>query len=118
MLTVKIDPSRVEYRTIARPDDTPIEGNASAIDPVTDRETEDWIRAELDSGNDWAWASVTVEARYPGLPFVGEVHLGCCSYTSQSDFEAPGGYYDDMKAEALADLMRQAEEALSGMVSA
>ena len=98
------DPARVAYRVEVEQDDTPLAGNVLASgDDVQDREAEEWVRSELDAGNDWAWGVVRVTAVHPGLPFVGKAYLGACSYASQEDFER-GGYFEDMKAEALADL--------------
>ncbi len=97
-----------EYET------TPIEGNCSAIDPKQDKETYDWIVSQLQSGNQWAWASVGVRASWS--LFTGEDWLGCCSYASEEDFKADG-YYTDMMAEALTSLLDQvtcAQEDLDG----
>jgi len=79
----------------------PIRGNASAIDPETDRATEDWIMAELDRGNVWAWASVHVWVEWQGI--TGHDYLGACSYHDENDFRQ-GYYYDDMVQVALDNL--------------
>jgi hypothetical protein len=84
------------------PEEQAIEGNCSAIDPVTDRETERWIYGELERGNQWAWCVVKVTASWGS--FHGIDYLGCCSYRSEEEFRKPGDYFDDMKAAALADL--------------
>jgi hypothetical protein len=82
-----------------RDEHTPIEGNASATEePELDEQTNAWIRAELNRGNDWAWCTVTVTATYDGVQ--GADSLGCCSYKSEGDFKR-GGYYGDMRREAL-----------------
>ncbi len=94
----------VAFRLTCVPEDTPIEGNCSAIDDDIDRETADWIRAQLDGGNEWAWCLAFVEAEWNG--FIGRDSLGGCSYRSEADFRT-GPYFEDMKAEALADLNRQ-----------
>jgi hypothetical protein len=86
----------------AMPEDVPIEGNASAINDETDAATEAWIRKQLDAGNVWAWATITVRARWNG--FEGQDVLGCCSYESEKAFREPGGYFDDMCRTALAAL--------------
>jgi hypothetical protein len=39
-----------------------------------------------------------------GREFLGDDYLGCCSYESEEDFRAPGGYFDDMKRAALDEL--------------
>ena len=80
----------------------PIRGNCSAIDAVVDRKAEQWIRNQLRQGNAWAWCSVKVAAKWKG--YEGEDWLWCCSYKGETDFCQPGGYFDDMKAEALANL--------------
>ncbi len=90
----------VTFTLSCEPEDISIEGNAMASgDDEADRAQEQWIRDQLDSGNEWAWCAVTVRAEWEG--FHGEDHLGACSYKSAEDFKTPGGYYDDMKATAL-----------------
>ena len=96
-----------EITLTIEPEDVPIEGNASAIDEDTDRETVTWIRDQLDRGNEWAWCTVIVRARYAGLE--GGDSLGCCSYESEEAFKVPGGYYDDMVRIALHELAAQLE---------
>jgi hypothetical protein len=91
------------YTVTCEPETTPIEGNASAIDPETDRKHADWIRRELAAGNDWAWCTVIVTAELDG--FEGIASLGCCNYLSRRDFER-GPYLDDLKTEAREDLIR------------
>jgi hypothetical protein len=92
----------VEFVLECQPEDIPVEGNASAIDPETDAETESWIYDQLERGNEWAWCAVVVRARWDG--FEGTDCLGCCSYESEESFCQPGGYFDDMKKTALAHL--------------
>lgn len=82
-------------------DQIEIRGNCSAIDPATDKETEEWIRSELNRGNDWAWCHVNVIATHDG--YVGVDSLGCCSYKSEKDFRN-GPYYTDMVNQALTEL--------------
>lgn len=102
--TITIDTDDVAYRIEAEPEDVPVRGNAMASgDERADREAEDAILARLDAGDTWAWASVTVVASWHGIE--GRDHLGCCSYDSEEDFRTAGDYFDDMKAEALADLL-------------
>src|SRR5438876_910237 len=91
----------VEFLLECQPEEASIEGNCSAIDDETDAETEQWIRAGLDRGNEWAWCYVMVRARWNG--FEGWDSLGCCSYLSERDFR-DGGYYEDMRRAALAHL--------------
>jgi hypothetical protein len=94
------------YDLDVEPDDLDIRGNASAIDDETDRETEDAIFARLENGDVWAWAVVTVRATLTidDETFTGRAVLGGCSYADEADFCQPGGYYDDLQAEALDDL--------------
>lgn len=79
-----------------------IEGNASAIGPDEDEETNAWIRAQLDAGNDWAWCTAHVRVTYRGI-LVADTYLGCCSYKGEEDFKS-GGYYDDMVSECLDEV--------------
>lgn len=94
--------SDVEFEIECAPDDIPFVGNCSAIDPETDEAAEKWISEELESGNPWAWCYVVVRARWQG--FEGKAALGGCSYESEAAFCQPGGYFDDLRKEALDDL--------------
>lgn len=79
-----------------------------------DEDDEEFIRQELANGNDWAWCKVRVTAQWiapDGTTFEGHDYLGGCSYRSEEDFKQPGGYYDDMKKEAYADLQKAVEAA-------
>jgi hypothetical protein len=96
----------VEFRILAEQDAAEVRGNALASgDDAEDKAAEDEILARLDRGDVWAWASVTVEARYHGL--VGRDYLGCCNYASEKDFVRCGDCYEDMKARALEELQSQ-----------
>jgi hypothetical protein len=44
----------VTYTLIREDEDMPFEGNCSVIDSEVDKSTEDYIRAELERGNEWA----------------------------------------------------------------
>lgn len=107
MATRKLTDKDVTFEIYCEPEHERIEGNACAIDPTTDAETNQWIHDQLKRGNEWAWCCVKVVARYATLK--GVDYLGCCSYLSESDFKRDG-YYDDMKAQALDDLQRQVDE--------
>ena len=99
----------VTFHVVCEPEDMPVRGNAMASgDDALDREVEDEILARLGAGDVWAWCSVRVEAVFVvgTVPYKGEACLGGCSYESEEDFTAPGGYYDDLCNEALADLNR------------
>lgn len=95
----------VEFAIEALPEDSQIRGNCSAIDPETDAATEAEIIRQLNAGNEWAWCTVKVSAKWRGL--TGVDYLGCCSYASMMDFISPGGYYEDMKEQALAQLVEE-----------
>jgi hypothetical protein len=104
------DPSRVTYTLRIEPEYIPLEGNVLASgNDAEDKAAENDVRTQLRAGNEWAWCCVTVEAHYPDFPFVGRDTLGACSYASEADFTQPGGYFDDMKAEALRDLTAQVD---------
>lgn len=97
----------IDYAWRIIPEHMPIRGNAMASgDDAADREAEDWIISELDSGNDFAWCIIECRASYPDLPdLYGSDSLGGCSYRSEVEFMEPGGYADDMRASAYADLV-------------
>ncbi len=100
---MKFNEKDVFYELEADFDDLPVRGNALASgDDAEDKRVEDEIIERLNNGDVWAWASVKVTARWKGLE--GTNYLGGCSYVDEKDFKSPGGYYEDMKAEALADL--------------
>jgi hypothetical protein len=111
------DTQGIEYRILIEADDVPVRGNALASgDDRADKEAEDSIIERLESGDTWAWACVTVEARYKG--FTGRDVLGTCSYADTEAFIRDGGYYPDMKDTARANLLQQLEaacEALAGL---
>lgn len=89
-------------------EDAPLRGNISAVDPKTDAEAEAEVRKQLAAGNEWAWFCAHVVVTWHGLR--AEQYLGCCSYHSEEDFKAPGGYYDDMIDGCLAEIQEQAEK--------
>lgn len=100
----------IEYTLEVEQDDIPVRGNAfSSGDDAEDRRVEDEILARLDDGDVWAWASVCVVARAGSVE--GRAYLGGCSYRDEKEFCQPGGYYAQLKAEALADLERKVAEA-------
>lgn len=104
----------VEFSIECLPEDAPIKGNCSAIDPETDARTEAWIKRELESGNQWAWCTVRVVGTYEGLE--ADDYLGGCSYADEADFKN-GGYYDDMRQtvlDALNENLERLEARLCG----
>lgn len=68
------------------PEEISFRGNCSAIDEDTDREQEQRISDQLDSGNEWAWFTAKVTVRYGSYSSSG--YLGACSYTSEAEFRA------------------------------
>jgi hypothetical protein len=105
----------VEWSIDCLDEETPVRGNALASgDEAVDRECEDRILRELDEGNPWAWCCVRVRCTWRG--FRGEDYLGACSYSGKAQFKEPGGYFEDMRARALADLnesIRVANESIA-----
>lgn len=97
----------VEYTIECLPEDVPIRGNAMASgDAEYDTQVEDAIIERINAGNEWAWCCVRVTAQttIDGHYFAGDSHLGCCNYHNEDAFKV-GGYFEDMKEQALADLM-------------
>lgn len=93
---------------VEQEDMVPIEGNVqSSEDPESDRESEEWVRKQLDSGNDLAWCQVTVRASWKG--FVGQDHLGAVSCANQEDLDALIEAHA-MEANALAALNKSVAE--------
>lgn len=86
----------------------PVKGNAIASgDSEEDARVEKSIINDFNNGNPWAWCTVKVTAKWNG--FEAYEYLGCCSYQDEDDFKRPGGYYDDMRREALANLNSELE---------
>lgn len=101
----RVTEAEVEISIRCEPEELPYVGFCSRIDPVIDRRTEARIRRQLERGNDWAWCSVVVTAAWKG--FTGHSYLGGCSYRSEAEFCQAGGYYLDLKKDALNDLNRE-----------
>jgi hypothetical protein len=97
----------INYEVIVEQDDIPFEGNCSAIDDESDRETEDWIRDQLEMGNVWAWCVIRVRAtiEIEGTEYTAESDpLGGCAYASEEAFKACE-YSTDLEEEALESLL-------------
>lgn len=60
--------------------------------------------------NEWAWCTVKVTAEWNG--FTGEDYLGGVSADSEKDFIENSGYYEDMKGEAYADLVKNIQDTM------
>ena len=92
-----------------------VRGNAMASgDDAVDKECEDSIIADLESGNPWAWCCAHVIVTWYG--FKGEDYLGMCSYKSEEDFREPGGYFDDMVQTAIDQINCQYARACGAAV--
>ena len=89
----------------ATPNDTPVEGNASAIDPETDARVAAEILERLERGDEWAWATVRVSIAFDGFEAVDT--LGGCSYADETDFRTPGGYFDDLRDAVLHEIVER-----------
>jgi len=106
----KFEPLEVEFVFDFRQEDIPIEGNAIASgNEKVDKEYEEQIRRDLEGGNDWAWCTVIMEARWAG--FTGRDTLGGCSYKDAQDFRQKDGYFEDMLHACVRDLIRQIKDA-------
>jgi hypothetical protein len=96
----KLTEKDVTFSVSVEQDDIPVRGNAVASgDDRFDKECEDEILNRLRRNDVWAWARVTVTATWNR--YTGHAGLGACSYKDEAEFREPGGYYDDMKQEAL-----------------
>jgi hypothetical protein len=85
-------------------DSTPVLGNVvDSGDIDADREVEKEIYRRLDMDDVWAWADVEVRATYEG--YTGSVYLGNISCKNEDDFVHNSGYYEQMQAEAIDDLI-------------
>lgn len=106
------DEQGIVYSLYISPDEISVVGNALASgDNEIDAQAEAEILTRLASGDTWAWASVTVTARYKDLEWFGSDSLGACSYKNAAQFMADWdgnktGYWFDMKREAKAELLR------------
>ena len=107
MILRQLTQADVEFRIRCDPEDLPYVGFCSRVNAVIDRQAEKWIHNQLKRGNEWAWCFVTVMATWQG--FVGHSCLGGCSYRSEEEFCRPGGYFPELKKDALTDLNRVIE---------
>lgn len=70
--------------------------------------TRNQIEEKIDAGDTWAWAEVTVVAKYKGQ--YGYDSMGGCSYKDEQAFIDNSGYWTQMKAAAYADLIEVLKE--------
>ena len=100
--------AKVEYVLDVEPEDMPITGNAIASgDSAYDRQVEAELIQKRDSGDVWAWCTVTVKARFHD--FEGWSTLGCVSCVDEADFRK--NHYWQMCQEALNNLLDNLAEA-------
>lgn len=91
----------VEFEVECLPEHEHPRGHFASGDDELDRQMVKRI-LQYREWNEWAWCVAKVTAKWG--EFEASEYLGCCSYDSKEDFMSPGGYYDDMKAEALESL--------------
>jgi len=91
----------VEFEVECLPEHEHPRGLFCSGDEEWDRQTVAQILQDME-WNEWAWCVAKVTAKWG--EFEASEYLGCCSYESKKDFMSPGGYYDDMKHEALREL--------------
>jgi hypothetical protein len=111
----KLTEADVTFTVEVEQDELEIRGNAMASgDDAADRELEDQIISQLDSGNMAAWCTVTVVARWTdpaGDTFEGTDNIGACSFLDGLHEPVAAqveGCVDDhgMRQNALVDLQR------------
>lgn len=96
---------RAEIELTVEEDSMDVRGNVMVSgDDEADAAAELHVLEQLKSGNVWAWAHVTVTARWRA--FQGLDTLGACSYASEAAFRRDG-YFRDMKDRALQELAKE-----------
>ena len=110
-----LDTSKARITVVTEPEDQSVRGHYDSGDAAADREMEADIMRRLDKGDQWAFCCVKVIAELEtddGRLLRGEsAWLGGCSYENEKEFRAPGGCFDDMKAEALTELQEDYDSA-------
>lgn len=99
-----------DIELVVEPEDTQVRGNFSSGDDEADTALEDEIIARLNRDDIWAWCCVKVVATLwiEDTQYRGESAFICgCSYKNEREFREPGGYFDDLKNEALDALAEQ-----------
>ena len=97
--------NEVEYSVHLHPEYDGPEGHFDTGDSEEDAKICRKIREDAE-WNEWAWCTVEVRATWKCVS--GNDFLGACSYASEDDFKH-GGYFEDMKAEAFAELCSKIE---------
>lgn len=108
-------PDEVTYALTAVPEDHDPEWERPT-DNEADGEAHDRMLRDMAHrrylGDVWAFCIATVTASWTdreGVVHTGSDSLGDCSYANAEEFKQPGGYYDDMKGEAYANLLTKLE---------
>ena len=105
----KLTEKDIDITVDAQYEDLQIRGNAIASgDDEYDKTVEDELIRRVETGDVWAWASVSVTAKFGRFEAVN--YLGGCSYKDEADFINNSGYYEDMKDEAIEDLNAQLQK--------
>ncbi len=100
------------------PEDIPFEGNVMASgNEAWDREQEQWVRDQLNSGNEAAWCQVRVIATFVLNPTGEELSesfdsLGGCSYNSERELWLDLG--PDMRENATQEALTQLLQYIHG----
>lgn len=97
----KLLESEVEFSFECLPEESHPRDHFASGEEQYDREDIAKVLEELEKGNEWGWCCIKVTAKWK--QFTGSDFLGCCSYSSQKDFETDE-YYSDMKTQALEAL--------------
>ena len=101
----------IEYKLQIEPEDFPVRGNLVCSDnDALDTLQEDEVIERIEAGDDWAWCCVHITAQIPGIGLTGDAYLGGCTYENESQFRE-SAYFEDMKDEALSDLLTQLKAA-------
>lgn len=99
-----------DYEVTVEPEQEPIDGHFATGSKAEDDEQEQWIRDQLNAGNEYAWCCVLVTATEsnprPGFKArVGHNSLGCCSYLGRKALMDM--VWRDMKPEARSEALGQ-----------
>lgn len=97
--------TKITYTVHIEPEEMEVRGNVQASgNAAEDKAAEDEVLERLRNGEEWAWCCVQVVAE-DGVGNIGKSSwLGGCNYEDEDAFRTPGGYFDDLCQEALADL--------------
>lgn len=86
----------MKFKIECEPETQSVRGYFGYDTEAENKEAENAILAQLESGNEWAWCSVRVYFEFSDGQRLCSDWLGCCSYASEADFRDNSGYFDDM----------------------